>query len=256
MKRAGKTYLVTGGASGLGASTIRRLHSQGANVIIADRDDEAGTAMAAELGAERSLFAEMDVTDTESIARAIDQGVAKFGGLSGAVNCAGVGSASTTLGRSGPMPMEIFDIVMSINIGGTFNVCRLAAAQIAKQTPDADNLRGVIINVASVAAYDGQKGQVPYSASKGAVVSMSLPMARDLARVGIRVLAIAPGTMETPMMAAASDKVRENLFKQVVSPKRLGQSDEFAHLVEMIIDNSYLNAECIRLDAGIRMANL
>lgn len=256
MSRKGQTFLVTGGASGLGLGTVRKLNAEGANVMIVDRNTEAGEALVKELGPSTTAFSEVDVTNETSVKASVDATVAKFGRLDGVVSCAGVGSATTTLGKKGPHPLAMFDIVCKINLYGTFNVARFGAEAMAKNEPDASGLRGVIINVASVAAFEGQKGQLAYAASKGAVTAMNLPMARDLARFGVRVMCVAPGIMDTPMMQMVSPKVRDNLLTSVVCPKRFGQMEEFAHMVTTIIDNKYLNAQTIRLDAGIRMANL
>ncbi|GBG34250.1 3-hydroxyacyl-CoA dehydrogenase type-2 [Hondaea fermentalgiana] len=253
MDRKGKTYLVTGGASGLGEATARMLAAQGANVAILDRDEERGPAVCKELGP-RSAFFKMDATKEESIKAAVQGAAAKFGGVHGVINCAGVGSATTTINKKGGVhDSGIFDFVVQVNLYGTFNASKYAAAEMAKNEPDENGLRGVIINTASVAAIDGQKGQAAYSASKGAVTGMTLPMARDLGTYGIRVLTILPGIMETPLMAAASDKVKTGLALSVVAPKRLGKPEEFAHMCTAIIDNGYLNGECIRLDGAIRM---
>lgn len=253
--RKGTTYIVTGGASGLGYATARKLINEGANVMIMDRNAELGAKVIAEFG-ERSAFQAVDVTDEKSCKAGVAATMEKFGNVSGVVNCAGVGSATTTLGKRGPHPLALFDMVMKINLYGTFNVARFGAEAMAKNEPDASGLRGVIINVASVAAFEGQKGQLAYAASKGAVHAMSLPMARDLARVGIRVNVIAPGIMDTPMMQMAPQKIRDNLMTSVVAPKRFGDMGEFAHMCCALIDNKYMNGQTVRLDAGIRMANL
>mmetsp|Transcript_17415 Transcript_17415/g.34218 ORF Transcript_17415/g.34218 Transcript_17415/m.34218 type:complete len:261 (+) Transcript_17415:118-900(+) len=252
--RKGKTFLVTGGASGLGEATLRRLASEGANVAILDRDEERGQAIAKELGP-RCVFFKMDATNEDSIKAAVQGAAAKFGSVHGVVNCAGVGSATTTINKKGGVhDSGIFDFVLKVNLYGTFNTAKYAAAEMAKNEPDANGLRGVIINTSSVAAFDGQKGQAAYSASKGAVTGMTLPMARDLGTYGIRVVTICPGIMETPLLAAASEKVKTGLSLSVVAPKRLGKPEEFAHMCTSIIDNAYLNGECIRLDGAIRMA--
>lgn len=255
MSRAGQTYVVTGGASGLGLATVELLAKQGANVMILDRNADAANPIVAKIGA-TAAFCELDVTSEESVKKAIAATVEKFGALHGVVNAAGVGSATKTLGKAGPHPLKLFDLVCKINLYGTFNVARYGAEAMAKNEPDESGLRGVIINVASVAAFEGQKGQVAYAASKGAVVAMSLPMARDLARVGIRVNCIAPGVMNTPLMQMAPQKIKDNLLMSVVAPKRLGHVDEFAHMAAALIDNKYMNAQTVRMDGGIRMANL
>lgn len=254
MDRSGKTYLVSGGASGLGEAACRRLAAEGANVCVLDRDEERGKAIAAELG-DKSEFYFIDATDEESIKKAVDAAAAKFGGIHGCIACAGIGAAQTTISKKFEAhDSKIFDFVIQVNLYGVFNLNKHCATYMAKNDPDQFGLRGVIINVASVAAQDGQKGQVSYAASKGAVTAMTLPMARDLGRHGIRVMTVLPGIMETPLMAAASDKVKEGLAISVIAPKRLGLPDEFANLCASIIDNAYLNGECIRLDGGIRMA--
>jgi len=255
MARAGKTYFVTGAASGLGEATARRLYAEGANVALADRDAEKGPAICAELG-ERAFFVKMDCTSEDSVKAGIDATVAKFGGLHGAINCAGVGSATLTLKKGKTHNSEIWDFVMKLNTYGVFYCSKHAAAAMAECSPDEDKQRGVIINVSSVAGIEGQKGQVAYSASKGAVIGMTLPMARDLARYGIRVMAICPGIINTPLMQMAGEKVKEGLLRQVVQPRRFGKPDEFAQLCCQIIDNHYLNGTLIRMDAGLRFANL
>ncbi len=251
--RAGKTYIVTGGASGLGEATVRALAGQGANVAVLDRDDEKGQAICKELGP-RTAFFEMDATNEDSVKAAVDGAAAKFGAIHGAINCAGVGAAHTTLNKKGGAhDSGIFDFVIKVNLYGVFNTCKYAATYMAKNEPDANGLRGVLINCSSVAGYEGQKGQVSYAASKGAVIAMTLPMARDLGSYGIRVLTICPGIMETPLMAAASEKVKAGLAVSVVAPKRLGKPEEFAQLCCSMIDNGYWNGETVRLDGGIRM---
>lgn len=255
MARSGKTYLVTGGASGLGLATVKLLHGQGANVAILDRDAK-GAEIAKELG-DRAVFCELDVTDEASVASAVAKTVSAFGGLHGAVNCAGLGMAMTTIDKNlKPHDPKTFDFIMKLNTYGTFYVSAHAASAMAKGQPAQDGSRGVIVNVASVAGYEGQKGQLVYSASKGAVIGMTLPMARDLARYGIRVMTIAPGIIDTPLMQSAAPKVKDGLLAQVVGPKRFGKPEEFAQLVTSIIDNGYLNGEVIRMDGGIRFANL
>jgi len=250
--RAGKTYVVSGGASGLGEATCRALAAQGANVAILDRDEERGKELEQALGP-RAAFFQMDATIEESIKAAVDGAKQKFGAIHGAVTCAGVGAAMTTISKKGVHDSGVFDFVMKVNVYGVFNLAKYAAKYMAENEPDQHGLRGVIVNCASVAAIDGQKGQAAYGASKGAVASMTLPMARDLGSYGIRVNTICPGIMSTPMMAAASEKVRQGLAVSVVAPKRLGLPEEFAQLTLAIIDNSYLNGETIRLDGGIRM---
>lgn len=254
--RAGKTYFITGGASGLGLATTKMLISQGANVAIADRDIELGKTVEQELGAQ-CFFVEVDVTQKDSCQKAIHATVEKFKTLSGIINCAGVGSAFTTVDKNlKPHNDKMWDVVNKINLYGTFYCATEGAAAMAGLPADEEGNRGVVINVASVAAFEGQKGQLAYSASKGAVVGMSVPMARDLARFGIRVMCIAPGIIDTPLMRMASPKVKDNLLASVAGPKRFGKAEEFALLALHIIDNGYLNGETIRMDGGIRFSNL
>ena len=253
MQIAGRTFLITGGASGLGAATARRLAAAGGNVAIADMNAAAGDKLAGELGT-RASFTRMDVTDEAQVAAAVKAARAKFGALHGAVNCAGVAPAERLLGRSGPHQLESFRRAIEINLTGTFNVLRLAAQAMEANAPDAEGERGIIINTASVAAYDGQIGQVAYSASKAGVAGLTLPAARELARFGIRVMTIAPGIFETPMVAAFTPELKQSLAAQIPFPPRLGRPDEYAALVEHIIVNTMLNGEVIRLDGAVRMA--
>lgn len=253
MQIADTVALVTGGASGLGEATARVIAGAGGKVMILDRPGSAGEQLAAELGAGAG-FCAADVTDEGQVAAAIAQAVERFGTIHAAVNCAGVGIAMRTITREGPHPLDLFTKLIQVNLIGTFNVIRLAAAQMAKNTPNAEGERGAIINTASVAAYDGQIGQAAYSASKGGVVGMTLPIARDLAGVGIRVLTIAPGTFDTPMLAMAPEPLRQALAAQIPFPSRLGRPSEFAALVRHILENVMLNGETIRLDGAIRMA--
>jgi NAD(P)-dependent dehydrogenase (short-subunit alcohol dehydrogenase family) len=253
MQIADSVGLVTGGASGLGEATVRLLAAGGGKVMILDRPGSAGEALAAEL-ASSVAFAPADVTDEAQVAAAVAATVERFGTLHVAVNCAGVGIAMRTITREGPHPLDLFSKVVQVNLIGTFNVIRLAAAQMAENTPNAEGERGVIVNTASVAAYDGQIGQAAYSASKGGVVGMTLPIARDLAGVGIRVLTVAPGTFDTPMLAMAPEPLRQALAAQIPFPSRLGRPSEFAALVRHILENAMLNGETIRLDGAIRMA--
>ncbi|MCX5746566.1 MAG: SDR family NAD(P)-dependent oxidoreductase [Proteobacteria bacterium] len=250
MKLQGAVAIVTGGASGLGAATARRLAAGGAKVVIVDRDEVKGAALAAELPG--AAYAKADVTDAASIEAAIAIAEA-LGPLRIAVSCAGVGWASRTLDRTGkPHALELFQTVVGINLVGTFNVLRLAAAAIAKAEP-IDGERGVIINTASVAAYDGQIGQIAYAASKAGVVGMTLPAARDLAPAQIRVVTIAPGIFDTPMLGALPEDKRAALAADVVFPRRLGDPAEYGALVAAIVENGYLNGETIRLDGSLRM---
>ena len=251
MKLEGAAAIVTGGASGLGAATARHLAGNGAQVVILDRDETKGEALAQEV--DRIHFAKTDVTDEAQVQAAIDTACG-LGALRVAVSCAGVGWAKRTLRRDGSAhDLGLFKTVVEINLVGSFNVLRLAASAMAKNQPDDDGGRGVIINTASVAAFDGQIGQIAYAASKGGVVGMTLPAARDLAVVGIRVMTIAPGLFDTPMVAALPEKARLALPKDIVFPKRLGEPDEYARLVGHIVDSPYLNATVIRLDAALRM---
>ncbi len=252
MNLQGIVALVTGGASGLGAATIRQLAARGAKVLIVDRDEAKGQALAAELGA-GAAFAKADVTDPAQIEAAIAE-ASKLGTLRVAVSCAGVGWASRTLDRAGkPHDLELFRTVIGINLIGTFNVLRLAAAAISKNEPLADGERGVIVNTASVAAFDGQVGQIAYAASKAGVAGMTLPAARDLAPVGIRVVTVAPGIFDTPMLGALPEDKRAALAADVVFPKRLGNPMEYGAMVAAIVENGYLNGETIRLDGSLRM---
>jgi NAD(P)-dependent dehydrogenase (short-subunit alcohol dehydrogenase family) len=250
MNISGSVALVTGGASGLGAATARTLTARGAKVVIVDRDDTRGAALAAELG---GAFAKADVTDPAQVEAAI--GVAAgLGTLRIAVSCAGVGWASRTLDKTGkPHDLDLFKTVIGINLIGTFNVLRLAAAAIAKADALANGERGVVVNTASVAAFDGQIGQIAYAASKAGVAGLTLPAARDLAPAGIRVVTIAPGIFDTPMLGALAEDKRAALAADVVFPKRLGDPLEYGALVASIIENGYLNGETIRLDGSLRM---
>jgi NAD(P)-dependent dehydrogenase (short-subunit alcohol dehydrogenase family) len=253
MEIQGSTFFISGGGSGLGAATASTLTEAGASVLIADVNEEAGKSLAAEIG-ERAKFVQTDVTDEQSVQDAVEAAVEAFGELHGAVNCAGIGPAARVLGKKGPHPLDLFEKAVQINLIGTFNVIRLAGARIAEAEPGEDSERGVIVNTASVAAYDGQIGQAAYSASKGGIVSMTLPVAREFARFGIRVVTIAPGTFNTPMVETLPEEARESLGNQVPFPSRLGEPAEFAMLAKHIIENRMLNGEVIRLDGAIRMA--
>ena len=237
MQIANRVFLVTGGASGLGAATARLLIEERASVVIADTNRASGEALASELGA-----------------AAVDLALNAFSHLHGLVNCAGIAPSEKVIGRDGPHRLELFSRAVNINLVGTFNMMRLAAAAIARQEPGSGGERGVIVNSASIAAFDGQIGQAAYAASKGGVVSLTLPIARELARFGIRVVTIAPGIFETPMMAGFSPEVQESLAQSVPFPARLGHPDEFALLVKQICENPMLNGETIRLDGALRMA--
>ena len=248
-----RTILITGGGSGLGAATARAFVKAGAHAVLADVNETAGTAMAESLG-DRAVFVPTDVTDTAQVQNAVDTAGSRFGGMHGVVNCAGIVLGRKTFGRKGAHDRESFARVIQINLVGTFNVIRLAAAVMAQNESNDDGERGVIVNTASVAAFDGQIGQAAYAASKGGVVGMTLPIARDLARTGIRVMTIAPGIFETPMMAGMTDEIRASLAAQVPFPSRLGRPDEYAQLARHIFENPMLNGEVIRLDGAIRMA--
>ena len=252
MEIAGRTVLVTGGGSGLGAATARMVVEHGGSVVVADVDTERGERVAAELG-ERARFVPTDVTDEASVGAAVAAAL-ELGGPHVAVSCAGIAPAERVLGRDGPHSLARFVAAIQVNLVGTFNVTRLAAQAMAANEPGEDGERGVIVNTASVAAFDGQIGQAAYSASKAGVAGMTLPVARELARHGIRVLAIAPGIFDTPMLAAMSDQVRASLGAQVPFPSRLGHPTEYAALVRHIVENRMLNGETIRLDGAVRMA--
>lgn len=252
MNISGSTFFVTGASSGLGEACVRRFHAGGGSVLLADVNEERGQALEAELG-ERAKFVKTDVTDESSVSAAIQSAVAAFGQLSTAVNCAGVVLGKRVLGREAPHELDAFQRVIGINLVGTFNVSRLAAAQMAKQEPGEDGERGVIINTASCAAFEGQVGQAAYSASKAGVAGMTLPIARELAKFGIRVMTIAPGTFDTPMMGGMTDEVRASLAAQIPFPSRMGDPDEYAQLAEHIVTNRMLNGEVIRLDGALRM---
>jgi len=253
MDAKGSTFIVTGGASGLGAATVRALAAGGARVVVADLKEDDGRALAAEVG-DHARFVRTDVTDEASATAAVQQAVATFGGLHGLVNCAGIVHGEKVVGREGPHTLAGFRRAVEINLVGTFNMTRLAADAMAKGIPNADGERGVIVNTASVAAFDGQIGQAAYSASKAAVAGMTLPIARELARFGIRVMTIAPGIFETPMMGQVPPDIAEALGRMVPFPPRLGRPPEFASLVLEIVRNVMLNGEVIRLDGAIRMA--
>ncbi len=253
MELKGKVALITGGASGLGEACVRRFVKQGAKALILDRDDERGAPLAEELG-DAVRFAKADVTSEDEVQAAINTALNDLGGLNILVNCAGIAMAMKTFGKKGVHLLDVFETVVKVNLIGAFNVIRLCAATMVENEPDEGGERGVIINTASVAAFDGQIGQAAYSASKGGIVAMTLPIARDLSRNGIRVLTIAPGIFNTPMMAMMPDEVRESLGQQVPFPSRLGEPDEYAHLAQAVVENPMLNGEVIRLDGAIRMA--
>ncbi len=253
MELQGKTFLISGGGSGLGAATARTLVDAGANVLIADINANTGQATAAKLGG-HAQFAQTDVSDEGSVQAAVDTAVSTFGGLHGAVNCAGIAIAEKVLSKRGIHDLGRFEKVLRVNLLGTFNVIRLVSAVVSQNEPGESGERGVIVNTASVAAFDGQVGQAAYSASKGGIVGMTLPVARELARYGIRVVSIAPGIFDTPMLAGLPEPARISLGQQVPFPSRLGKPAEYAALVKHIMQNQMLNGEVIRLDGAIRMA--
>ncbi|MCM2327906.1 MAG: 3-hydroxyacyl-CoA dehydrogenase [Lysobacter sp.] len=246
------TFLIAGGGSGLGAATAQRLFSAGANVVIADLND-AGGWVARQFG-DRGRFIHADVTDEAQVQAAVDLCASAYGAIHGAVNCAGVAPGERVVGKAGPHSLASFERTVKINLVGTFNVIRLAAARMTAQPPLATGERGVIVNTSSVASFEGQIGQAAYAASKAGVNGMTLPIARELARFGIRVMTIAPGIFDTPMLQGMSEEVRSSLGAQVPYPPRLGRPEEYAALVEHIIENEVLNGEVIRLDGAIRMA--
>ncbi len=253
MQIQGSTFIISGGASGLGAATAQRLVAQGGNVLLLDVNPVTGAEAAAALGAQ-ARFLRTDVTSEGDVQAAITLACETFGALNGAVSCAGIAVGEKVLGKRGVHPLDAFVRVVQINLVGTFNVIRLAAEAMSRNEPGASGERGVIVNTASVAAYDGQIGQAAYAASKGGIVSMTLPIARDLAPLGIRVMTIAPGIFETPLLAGLPEAARLSLGQQVPFPSRLGRPEEFAALVAHIIENQMLNGEVIRLDGAIRMA--
>jgi NAD(P)-dependent dehydrogenase (short-subunit alcohol dehydrogenase family) len=249
----GKAFLISGGASGLGRASAQALVDAGASVVIADIGEAAGAEAVKLLGA-RARFCKADATSEESVRAAVAAAVSGFGGLHGVVNTAGIGTAAKVLGKNGPHALDLFARTIQINLTGTFNVIRLAGEAMAKNTPEPSGERGVIVNTASVAAFDGQIGQAAYSASKGGVVGMTLPIAREFAGLGIRVVTIAPGIFDTPLLAGLPEPARVSLGQQVPFPPRLGRPDEFAALVRHIVENEMLNGEVIRLDGALRMA--
>jgi len=252
MKIENKTFLVTGGASGLGFATAKMIVENGGNAVLLDVNEKAGTTAQTDLGA-KSKFIQTDVTSEEQVQNAVSQSVDTYGSIEGVINCAGVGPAKRVVGKDGPHPLDFFQKVININLIGTFNTLRLVADKMQNNEPNTEGERGIIINTASVAAFDGQIGQAAYSASKGGIVAMTLPIAREFARMGIRVMAIAPGIFETPLLASLPQEAQDSLGKQVPFPPRLGRPSEFANLVKQIIENTMLNGEVIRLDGAIRM---
>jgi NAD(P)-dependent dehydrogenase (short-subunit alcohol dehydrogenase family) len=252
MKANGKVFFVTGGASGLGEAVVRCFAALGSKTVIVDMDEGRGKAIAGELGP-NAVFAKTDVTDGAGMQAAVDTAVKAFGHIDVLVTCAGIGSGTKVLGKKGPHPLDAFNKVIQINVVGTFNAVRLVVEQMANNRPNEEGERGVIIATSSVAAWEGQIGQAAYAASKGAINSMVLPVARELAPTGIRMVGIAPGTMATPALLALPENVLEGLAKTVPFPSRLGRPEEFAHLVNAIVENSMLNGTVIRQDGAIRM---
>jgi 3-hydroxyacyl-CoA dehydrogenase/3-hydroxy-2-methylbutyryl-CoA dehydrogenase len=244
--------IITGGGSGLGGATAREFAAAGARIVILDLPDSPGPRLAETIG-QNALFIAADVASGEETERAIGVATQRFGAIHVAVNCAGIGRAQRTVSKDGPHSLELFAKVVQVNLIGTFNVIRLVAQQMARNAPNADGERGVIINTASIAAFDGQAGQAAYSASKGGVVGMTLPIARDLASIGIRVCTIAPGTFDTPMLATLPEAARKALGAQIPFPSRLGHPEEYAALARHIVENAMLNGETIRLDGALRM---
>ena len=252
MKIENKTFLITGGASGLGFATAKMVIENGGNAILLDINDEAGYNATVDLGA-KAKFVKTNVINEEQVQNAVNQAIEAFGSIEGIINCAGVGPAKRVVGKDGPHSLDFFQKVININLIGTFNTIRLVADKMQNNQPNAEGERGIVINTASVAAFDGQIGQAAYSASKGGIVAMTLPIAREFARMGIRVMAIAPGIFETPLLASLPKEAQDSLGKQVPFPPRLGKPSEFATLVKQIIENTMLNGEVIRLDGAIRM---
>lgn len=253
MKVTDCVLVITGGASGLGAGCVRRFHAAGARVVICDLDVSKGEGLATELG-QRARFVRTDVASEADAIRAIETAKNEFGAVHGLINCAGIAPGERVLGKQGPHRLESFSRCIQVNLIGTFNMIRMAAAAMAEGEPNASGERGVIVNTASVAAYEGQIGQAAYSASKGGVVGMTLPIARELARSGIRVVTIAPGLFLTPMMQGFTPEVQESLGKSMPFPPRLGRPDEYAALAQHIFENEMLNGETIRLDGAVRLA--
>lgn len=250
----GKVAVITGGASGIGRAVAQRIVANGGKAIIFDMNEEAGAATAEALGAENCLFTAVNVVDESSVKAGLAAGLAQFGTVHININCAGIGNAAKTLGKDGPFPLDLWNKVIAVNLTGSFNVLRLCAEVMANNEPcTEDQGRGVIINTASIAAYEGQMGQAAYSASKGGVVGMTLPIARDLAKFGIRVNTIVPGLINTPLFAGLTPEFVESLSRSVLYPNRLGKPEEIAQLACAIIENDYINGECIRMDGGIRM---
>jgi NAD(P)-dependent dehydrogenase (short-subunit alcohol dehydrogenase family) len=253
MQITGKTFVVTGGASGLGRAAAEAILGAGGQAVLLDVNAETGRAAEQALGS-KVRFAQADVTSEEQVKAAVDLAVSAFGGLNGAINAAGIGPAAKVLGKNGPHPLELFERTIKVNLVGTFNVIRLAAAVMAQNAPAENGERGVIINTASIAAFDGQIGQPAYAASKGGIVGMTLPIAREFAQLGIRVVTIAPGIFDTPLLAGLPEPARVSLGQQVPFPSRLGRPAEYGALARHIIENEMLNGEVIRIDGALRMA--
>lgn len=253
MQIEGRIFLVTGGGSGLGEATVREFAEAGANVVIADVNGDAGKDLAAKLG-DKVRFVKTDVTKEEDAQAAVDAAREAFGGLHGAINCAGTASGERVAGKNGPHSLDSFKKVVDLNLNGTFNILRLAAEAMTGSEPNEDGERGVIVNTASVAAFDGQIGQAAYAASKGGVAAMTLPIARELARSGIRVATVAPGLFDTPLGSFLPQEAKDALEAQIPFPPRFGRPAEFAQFVRSIVENPMLNGEVIRLDGAIRMA--
>jgi NAD(P)-dependent dehydrogenase (short-subunit alcohol dehydrogenase family) len=253
MQITNKAFIVTGGASGLGRASAEAILAAGGRVVLLDVNADAGNAAEQALG-NNARFARADVTSEEQVKAAIDLAASAFGGLHGVVNAAGIGPAAKVLGRNGPHPLDLFEKTIRVNLVGTFNVIRLAAVVLTQNAPEASGERGVIINTASIAAFDGQIGQPAYAASKGGIVGMTLPIAREFAASGIRVVTIAPGIFDTPLLAGLPEPARVSLGQQVPFPSRLGRPAEYGALVRHIIENEMLNGEVIRLDGALRMA--
>jgi NAD(P)-dependent dehydrogenase (short-subunit alcohol dehydrogenase family) len=249
----GKSFIVTGGASGLGRAAAEALLDAGGRVTVIDVNAEAGRTTEQALGA-HARFAQADVSSEEQVKAAVDLAVQAFGGLHGVVNAAGIGTAAKVLGKNGPHALDLFEQTIRVNLIGTFNVIRLAVAVMVHNTPDPSGERGVIINTASIAAFDGQIGQPAYAASKGGIVALTLPVAREFAPAGIRVVTIAPGIFDTPLLASLPEAARISLGQQVPFPSRLGKPSEYAALTRHVIENEMLNGEVIRLDGALRMA--
>ncbi len=252
MEIKGNTFIVTGGASGLGEASVRSLVDAGGNAVIFDPADAKGEALAGELG-NSTIYCHTDVTDEASVQDGVQKTLDSFGAVNGVINCAGIGIPGKVVGKKGPMSLETFNKIIQINLVGTFNVIRLAAVHMVNNTANEEGERGVVVNTASVAAYEGQVGQVPYAASKAGIIGMTLPLAREFADKGIRVVTIAPGLFDTPMFDALPENVRQSLQTQLPFPSRFGRPAEFARMVAAILANPVLNGETIRLDSAMRM---